>query len=165
MVNLILVVISIALMAAVAAATVSHVSIDSAIRAQMQKDAYQGVIALDASVFRYFDSNRDPEGHVIYPGDGVDLKPVIAPVYGFIPADVRKELTWAVGTGGYQGLPATAICLYPLDAATDNQKFVLEKVRAQLPVGSAFVGAGCGAQANQAGGTHLTYWMPLSHMN
>jgi hypothetical protein len=32
-------------------------------------------------------------------------------------------------------------------------------------VGSAYIGAGCNATSNVAGGGALTYWIPLAHVN
>jgi hypothetical protein len=165
MANLILVVISIALMVAVIMATVPTISADAMVRQSIQREADYGIRLLEAGTARYLDSNRDPQGNIIYPGDGVNLKGAIAPAHGFFPSDVRGELTWSVRTGGFQGLPAVAICVFPIAASTDIQRSALEAIQRKLPQGSAVMANACGATTNSANGTALTYWMVVSHLN
>lgn len=165
MFSLIIIVISIGLMAAVLAATLNYVPMDAQLRQQMYKEAERGVKALDCAVTRYLDANRGSDGNIIYPGDDVALSSAVTPAYGFMPANVRKDMTWQVVTGQVSGMPAVGICLYPVSGATTLQREVLLKLQAQLPVGGAYVGAACNATANTAEGAALTYWVPLAHVN
>lgn len=165
MFNLILTVISIALIAAVTAATVSYAPIDAQQRQQMQKEADRGIKALECAVTRYLDANRGTDGNIIYPGDGVNVINNVTPAYGFLPSDVRKEMTWSIQTGQVSGMPAVGICLRPIAASTTMEQDVLAKLQNRLPVGSTFVGAACNSTSNVAGGGYLTYWVPLAHVN
>lgn len=166
MVSLILVVISIALLASVAAVTINYVPADALVRQQMQKEAEAGLQTAINGVGRYLNSTRDGSGNIIYPGDGVNVAPLFAPNYGFLPPDVRKQMTWEVMAAHMTPeLPAVAICLRPIDISSSTQVETLEQLRSRMPVGSAFVSTACGATSNTAAGTHLTYWMPLSHIN
>lgn len=165
MFSIILTVIAIALMAAVTAVSLNYVPLDAQMRAMIQHDAAQGIKALDCAVSRYLDGNRDSSGNIIYPGDNVNLVPAVTPGYGFLPANVRKQMTWAITTGELNSMPAVGICLKPIGASTPIQQQVLANLQAQEPVGSTFVGTGCNATANVAGGTTLTYWIPLAHIN
>lgn len=166
MVSIILVVISIALLASVAAVSMNHIPVDAYLRQQMMKEAEAGIQMASNGVGRYFNSHRDTSGNIIYPGDGTNLAPLVAPSYGFMPPDIRNELTWELTAAKLSPeLPAAAICIRPLTASNALQQDVLEHLRAQLPVGSAYVGTACGATSNIVGGTHLTYWVPLAHIN
>lgn len=166
MVSIILVVISIALLASVAAVSMNHIPVDAYLRQQMMKEAEAGIQMASNGVGRYLNSHRDTSGNIIYPGDGVNLAPLYAPNYGFLPQDIRKELTWEVTAAKLSpDLPAAAICLRPVSTSSALQQDVLERLRAQLPVGSAYVNTGCNATSNVVGGTHLTYWLPISHIN
>jgi len=165
MFSIILVVVAIGLMAAVTAVSLNYIPVDAQMRALIQKDANTGIKALECAVTRYLDANRGTDGNIIYPGDGVNLVPAVTPAYGFLPANVRKQMTWQVATGTVSGMPAVGICLRPINASTTIQREVLSNLQTQLPVGSTYVGAGCNATANSAGGVALTYWIPLAHVN
>ncbi len=166
MVSLILVVISIALLASVAAVTINHIPADALVRQQMHKEAEAGLQTTINGVGRYLNSTRDGSGNIIYPGDGVNVAPLFAPNYGFMPADVSKQMTWEVMTAHLnQDLPAVAICLRPIDISSTTQVETLEQLRGRMPVGSTFVSNACGAISNTVGGTHLTHWLPLAHIN
>lgn len=165
MFNLIITVITLGLMAAVAAATINYIPVDAQLRQQMHQEADRGIKALERAVTRYLDTNRGPDGNIIAPTDGQDLVNVVTPQYGFLPADVRKEMTWAVTGGTVSGMPAVGICLRPLAASTPMQREVLVKLQAQLPVGSTFVGPACNATADSTNGAFLTFWVPSMHVN
>jgi len=166
MASLILVVISIALLASIAAVSMNHIPVDAYLRQQMMKESEAGIQMVSNGVGRYLNSHRDVEGNIIYPGDGTNMVPLVSPNYGFMPPDVRKELAWEVTAAKLSPeLPAAAICLKPRTASNALQQDVLERLRGQLPVGSAYIGTACGATSNVVGGTHLTYWLPLSHIN
>lgn len=163
--NLILVVISIALMAAVAAAGINHIPADAYMRQIMLTQADTGIQSLKGTVERYLNANRDVNGDIVYPGANIDLEPSLAPAYGFIPSDIRSELTFDVKTGAVYGLEAVGICVRPVAQATDDQRKVLDALQSRLPVGSSFVGSGCNATTNATGGDSLTYWVVLNHLN
>lgn len=165
MAQLIVVVISIALMAALAAATFNYIPADAVLRQLVQKDAAAGLQQLQGGATRYFDAHRSPDGNIIYPGDNLDLKGLLAPQYSFIPADVRGEMTWDIRTASYNGLPAVAICVRPLGQSNPLQRGALENLQRTLPLNSAFVANTCGALSNQADGQALTYWLVLEHIN
>ncbi|KVP16992.1 hypothetical protein [Burkholderia ubonensis] len=165
MFNLILVVISIALIAAVTAVSLNYSPMDAQMRQLMQKEADRGIKAIECAVTRYLDANRGTDGNIIYPGNGVNLIPAVTPAYGFLPANVRKEMTWEITTGQVSGMNSVGICLRPISASTAIQRDVLNNLQGQLPVGSAYVSSGCNATSNVAGGGYLTYWVPLAHVN
>lgn len=165
MFNLIIIVITLGLVAAVTAATLNYIPIDAQMRQLMQKDADRGIKALECAVTRYLDANRGTDGNIIYPGDGVNVLNNVTPAYGFRPADVRNEMTWAVQTGPVSGMPAVGICLRPIAASTAMQQEVLLKLQNLLPVGSTFVGSACNATSNVTNGGYLTYWIPVAHVN
>ncbi|MBU9200008.1 hypothetical protein KTD31_01145 [Burkholderia multivorans] len=165
MFNLIFTVIGLALTIAVTTVTANYIPWTAQSRHMMQVEAAGGLHSLEGSVTRYLDAHRDSNGNIIYPGDGVNLAPAVAPTYGFIPADVRKQMTWSLTTGTMDGLPSVGICLRPIGAGTVDEQVVLANLKTQLPVGSAFIGTGCNAVADAAGGSTLTYWVPLAHVN
>jgi hypothetical protein len=165
MFSLVIIVVTIGLLAAVAAATVNYMPLDAQLRQQMFKDADRGVKAIECAVTRYLNDHRDGTGNIIYDGDGVNLVNTVMPKYGFLPAEVRKEMGWEITTGQVSGMPAVGICLRPTVASTPIQREVLGKLQAQLPVGSAYVASGCNATTNVANGAYLTYWVPLAHVN
>ncbi|WP_434716171.1 hypothetical protein [Paraburkholderia sp. A3RO-2L] len=165
MFNLILTIVGLALTVAVSAVTVNYVPWTAQTRHMMQVDATDGLHSLEGSVTRYLDAHRDSSGNIIYPGDGVNLAPAVAPTYGFIPANVRKQMTWSVTTGTMSGLPSVGICLSPIGASNADEQAVLANLQTQLPIGSSFVSTGCNATSNVAGGAALTYWIPLAHIN
>lgn len=165
MAQLIVVVISIALMAAVAAASFNYIPADAVLRQLLQREVAAGVQTLQGGATRYFDAHRDAKGNIIYPGDGVDLKGFVSPLYGFIPADVRGEMTWDMRTASYNGLPAVAICVRPLAESNPLQRSAISNVQRNLPLNSAFVANSCGVTNDQADGQALTYWVVLEHIN
>lgn len=165
MFSLVFVVIGIALFAAMTAATLNYSPLDAQLRMMMQKEGDRGIKALECAVTRYLDANRGTDGNIIYPGNGIDLAAAVTPAYGFMPANVRKEMTWEIATGQVSGMNAVGICLRPISTSNAIQQDVLVKLRNQLPVGSAYVGTGCNAVADAANGTALTYWIPLAHVN
>lgn len=165
MAHLVLVVISIALMAAMAVATISHIPADAVMRQSLQKEVDYGLRLLEFGVTRYLDAHRDTEGNIIYPGDGVNLKPLLTPQYSFIPANVRGDLTWEAVTAPYQGQPAVSICARPVGSSTGSYRVALENIQRTLPVGSAFVSSACGATTNDPAGDRITYWVVVSHVN
>lgn len=165
MVSLILVVISIALLSAIVMTAVPHISMEALERQTIQKEVDHGVHLLEAGVVRYLDANRDVAGESIYPGDNVTLTGTLTPQYGFVPADVRAQMTWRVQTGYLQGQPAVGICVYPITSTSAAQQASLLNVQRKLPKGSAFVAGGCNATNNSVEGTSLTYWVVLSHLN
>ncbi|KVP75151.1 hypothetical protein [Burkholderia ubonensis] len=165
MFSLIIVVISIALVATITAVTMNYSPLDAQMRMLMQKEADRGIKAIECAVTRYLDANRGTDGNIIYPGNGVNLVAAVTPAYGFLPANVRTEMTWEITTGQLSGMNAVGICLRPIAASTTMQRDVLGKLKAQLPVGSAYIGSACNATADAVGGTNLTYWVPLAHVN
>lgn len=165
MVSLILVIVSIALMAAMLAATMPVISVDAVTRQSLQKDTDYGLHLLEFGVIRYLDAHRNAEGNIVYPGDGVNLKAALYPMYGFVPADVRNELTWDVTTGTLAGQPAVGICVYPKGVVTDIQRHVLANIQRTLPLGSAYQANACRATSNSSDGAALTYWVIVAHVN
>jgi hypothetical protein len=165
MFSIIFAVIAIGLLAAVTAVSINYIPMDAQMRALIQKDATTGLKSLECAVTRYLDANRGTDGNIIYPGDGVNLLSAVTPAYGFLPADVRKQMTWQIATGTVSGMPAVGICLRPINTSTPLQREVLANVQTQMPVGSAYIGSGCNATANVAGGGSLTYWIALAHVN
>ncbi len=165
MFSLIIVVISIALLASITAVTINYMPVDAQQRQLIQKEAEYGFKSLEGSVTRYLKANKDGAGNIIYPGDGVNLMSVVAPTYGFLPADVRKQMTWEITTGQVSAMNAVGICLRPTAESTNIQREVLTHLKDQLPVGSAYLGSACNATSNVVGGSHLTYWIALQHVN
>lgn len=165
MAQLIVVVISIALMAALAAASFNYIPADAVMRQLLQKESAAGLQQIQAGVTRYFDAHRDTDGNIIYPGDGLDMAPLFAPQFGFMPANVRGEMTWQARTASYGALPAVAVCVYPISGSTELQRTALTNIQRTLPLNSAFVANSCGATSNQTDGQALTYWIILEHFN
>lgn len=165
MVSLILVIISIALMATMLTATISYLPADAVYRQSIQKETDYGIRLLEMGATRYMDGNRGSDGSIIYPGTGVDLKPLIYPQYGFIPQDVKQSITFSVITASYGGAPAVAICAYPKDTPTDSTRRIMANLRSAMPQNSAYVANSCGATADVANGAYLTYWLVISHIN
>lgn len=165
MFSLIFVVISIALIVALAASTMNYIPVDAQMRHQIFKEADRGIKAIECAVTRYLDANRDSSNNIIYPGDGVNLVSAVTPAYGFLPADVRKEMTWEIKTGQVNSMPAVGICLRPVAASTPLQREVLSKLQTTMPVGSTYIGAACNSTSNVANGVAMTYWIPLAHVN
>lgn len=164
MFSLILVIISIALFVAFLTATSNHIPVDVYIRANIQMGVQQGIKSLEGTATRYFLSTRDHEGYISYPGNGVNLMTVATPGFGYRPANVRGAITWEMTTGSFMGMEAVAICVKPLNSFTDLHAGAIEAVQNSLPPQSSFRSSTCGATSN-SGGTHLTYWVPLAHMN
>jgi hypothetical protein len=162
MFSIILVVVAIGLMAAVAAVSINYIPMDAQMRALIQKDATNGFESLEGAVTRYVVANRATDGTIPYPSD---FMAAVTPQYGFRPADVRKQMTWELASGTVLNMPAIGICLRPINTSTPLQREVLGNIQAQLPVGSAYVGTGCNATANAAGGGALTYWVVPAHIN
>lgn len=165
MYNLILIVVSIALAASLLSISMVSLPADALLRQSLQKEAAHGVQLLEAGVVRYLDANRDADGNIIFPGEGVDLRPALYPMYGFIPADVRNELTFEITTGRVAGMSAVGICVRPVAQSSAVQQAALESIQRTLPQASAFLGAGCNATASSSGGIALTYWVILNHIN
>lgn len=166
MFSIILVIISIALLASVAAVSINHVPLEAYQRQLLQKEAQAGLEVIEKGVGRYLNSHRDGSGNIIYPGDGVNMVPLFAPSYGYLPADVQKQMTWEVVAARMAvDMPAVSICLHPIDFPTPLQQTTLAEIKARLPMGSAFLSTDCRATADSADGTHLTYWLPISHIN
>lgn len=165
MFSLIFVVISIVLVVAFTASTLNYIPIDATLKHQMFKEADRGIKAIECAVTRYLDANRDTSSNIIYPGDGVNLVNAVTPAYGFLPANVRKEMTWEITTGQVSSMPAVGICLRPVATSSAMQRDVLTKLQTSLPVGSTFISSACNATSNGANGAYLTYWVPLAHVN
>ena len=181
MFSLIFVVISIGLIVALTATSLNYMPLDAQMRQQMFKEADRGIKALDCAVTRFMDDWRYAPDSDIKPLPAGDISAKIAPAYGFMPAAVRKEMTWEVSTGVLAGTAtptpanpnptaaasgeAVAICLRPISSSTPMQREVLAKLQAQYPVGSTFIGSACNATANVVNGAFLTYWVPASHVN
>lgn len=180
MFSLVIIVITIGLMAAVIATTINYVPMEAQQRQQMSKEVDRGIKALDCAVTRYLNSWRYAPDSDIKPLPAGDLSAVVAPAFGFMPAAVRKELTWAVTSSTLPGTAvptpanpgsasatgaAVAICVRPISSSTPLQREVLALLQTQYPVGSAFIGSACNATANVANGAFLTYWVPASHVN
>lgn len=165
MFSLVLSIIGIALFAAVTATTLNYIPAEAHMRQLLQLDAERGLKSLENSTTRYLDANRDVNGNIVYPGAGINLVSAVTPAYGFLPAAVRKEMTWDVETGSLGGMPAVGICLKPIGSSTTGQRVVLLNLQAKMPVGSTFVAPNCYATSNTGEGSHLTYWLPLAHIN
>jgi len=166
MFNLIVIVVTLGLVAALTAATLNYVPLDAQMRQQMYKEADRGIKALECAVTRYMDAQRSVAGGPIdmVPASG-NLVSAVTPSYGFLPADVRKEMTWDINAGSVSSMPAVGICLRPIIKSSAMQREVLTKLQSQLPVGSTFVSTGCNATADTVNGGYLTYWIPLAHVN
>lgn len=170
MFQLIILVVTIGLIAAVTATTLSYLPMDAQLRQQMHKDADRGIKALECAVTRYLDAHRDTDpqsptyNKIIDPIVGQDMVPLVTPSYGFLPANVRKEMSWAITGGQVSGMPAVAICLRPVGATNAMEQDVISKLQEQLPVGSAYINNGCNATSNVTGGGYLTYWIPTAHV-
>lgn len=166
MFSLILVVISIALISAVVAASMNYTPMEAYTRQNIVNEAEKGLDSLESGVIRYLDANRDVAGNIVYPGDGVDLVSAIAPLYTFIPGDVQGQLTWSVVTGPYiGGLPAVGICLQPVGVSTDVQVQAMEALQRRSPVGSTFINTACNSTGDSVSGDHLTRWVVVSQHN
>lgn len=162
MVNLILVVISIALLAALTAISISHVPAAALQRQVVFKETTKGLRLLQNANVRYFQAHRDADNKVIFPGADINMLPLLVPTYGFMPANVRSTFTWEAQTGYLFGMPAAYVCVKPLQASPEDRD-VLLPIKALMPLESAYLGNTCGATADFAGGTHLTVWLILSH--
>lgn len=166
MYHLVILVIVLGLYSGISTLFITHIPVSAYIRQAMQEDTLAGVKQLQAGVSRYFHANVDAYGNPIFPGLGVDMAPLLAPTYSFMPAATRGGLVWQVSTGLFSGSNAVAICVFPSATAAnpqpDAQKDVLSKVQLRMPVNSAFLGSNCGASLNSIGGDHLTIWLPVS---
>lgn len=166
MVNLLLVVLSIALLSALTAISIGHVPAAALQRQVLHKETTTGLRLLHNATVRYFETHRDADNKVIYPGANIDMMPLLVPAYGFMPANVRSTFTWEAGTGYLFGLPASYICVKPLNpvsADAEMMREVLKPIRANSPLGSAYMATVCGSNEDSPGGTYLTVWLILSH--
>jgi len=94
------------------------------------------------------------------------VRPNVVPKYLFEPKPLN-DYSWEVVTATMGAdIPAIAICMKP-DSGSTVTPMKLEafkRVQQQFPVGSVFLSDACQAQANsETPGTHITFWVPLSH--
>lgn len=163
MINLLLAVVSIALLAAFSVVAISHTPAAALQKQAIFLEGAHGLARIETGAILYFEFHRDIDGTVIYPGNGVDMKSLITPGYAFWPADVRSTYTWEARTGDYLGVPAMYVCLKPIAAGSKEGQEALVKIQALQPSLSAYVGSACGATSNTEGGQYLTSWLILSH--
>lgn len=164
MFQLILTIISIALFSAFTAASMNYIPVTAKIRETVQVDGLTYIESLEGAVTRYFDATRDVDGNLVYPGNGVNMVPLIAPDYGFMPPQL-VDLGWEVRTAQYNGLDAVGICLRPVGTSISGpSQEALEGIQAKLPAASTFVSTACNATSDTVGGTYLTHWVVLQHM-
>lgn len=164
MVHLIIAVMSIALLSIMAATSIVHIPASAMVRQVLHKESTAGLRQMQNATIRYFETHRDENGVVIYPGSNVDMTSVVYPAYGFLPADVRGTLAWETRTSYLFGYPAVYVCVKPTGQTQEGQE-VLELIKSTLPVQSSYLGSTCGATSDAVGGTHLTFWMVLAHYN
>lgn len=176
MVQLLIVVISIALMAALAVSTLVYVPSSALRHFQLYNDGLKGVKTLEAALVRHVQADwlsADPaQPGYVYPGDGLDLVTGLVPKHTFLPVEPLGEFAWDVSTKscttGVAGCQekSMAICLYLKTATSQGLEdaTVLAKVAARLPQGSTVLSDSCGATAPGSVKTHLTYWVYLSQI-
>lgn len=175
MVNLVIVIISIALTAAILAASLQYIPMDAMQRNQMAVELTASVSEYQAGVGRYLVAQREripPQvagelspGYIIpWVGAGVDLYAQITPKYLFEPKGMPNT-SWQVQTALYGGLEAVAICLQPAPGKqlTPNEQATMARVQAKFRGGSLYLNSTCNATSNVEGGTYLTLWVPISH--
>lgn len=164
--HLVFLIISIVLMSSMTGLAIKYVPSDAYQKQQTYQSLMQGYGSLHESTVRYLQDNRDEQGFLRYPGDGVDIQANVVPAYGFLPVDVSKELTWQVTGGVVYGQQAIGICAKPIGTeVSERTKKAMELVQAQMPQASTFIGSDCNAAENVAGGDHMTYWVILSHLD
>lgn len=120
-----------------------------------------GLLMLEGTVESYLRHSVDPEGRIVYPGDGVNLGMDLAPLHGYIPSDKLYHVQWSVRTGHYRGMPSVGICATPLNNAPVTVK-AIHQVATSLPANYVVLGTDCFAHDSQAGGQTLTYWLAVS---
>src|SRR5690606_27195457 len=130
---------------------------------RLYTESIKGVDKMTAAVTRYLDANRDLDGFAVYPGDGVNMAPLISPDHGYIPPPVRGQFVWEAQAGMYQGLQAIGICMRPIVTPSADELHIINKVRARLPAGATVLANNCYAGSDAIGGATLTYWLPLNH--
>lgn len=165
MYQLVILTVSLALFAVFTATFMNYVPVEAYTRQATQTETLKYLSAMEGTVSRYFNTQRDGSGNIIYPGDGVNLMPIMTPGFGFSPPDIRG-LTWQVTTGTIYGQAAVGICVLPQGgaSATTTQREVMGNIQHSYPVGSTFIGSSCNAGSDVAGGDHMTYWIILRHL-
>lgn len=164
--HLVFLIISIVLMSSMTGLAIKYVPSDAYQKQQTFQGLMQGYGSMHEATVRYLQDNRDAQGLLPYPGAGVDLKDVVFPRYGFLPAKVSSDVTWQVTTGQVYGQQAVGLCAKPVGAElSERTQRAMELVQAQMPQSSTFLGTACNATANVAGGNHMTYWVILSHLD
>lgn len=164
MFHLIIVIISIVLSTSIVMTGVNLIPTEALEKQRVLQQAEKGLDSLEKGVVSYLNWNRDPEGFAVLPGIG-DLKNELSPGYVFYPSPIRGGYTWHVQEGSYKGMPAIGICLKPTETATPNHHAAMETLLTRLPEDSAVLANGCNANTSTAGGTHLTSWIVLDHLN
>lgn len=169
MLHLLLAVVSISLLAAFSVVAISrppeqalHTPAAALEKQAIFLEAIRGLERVETGVILYFEFHRDATGTVIYPGNGVDMKSLIAPGYAFWPADVRGTYTWEARASNYLGESAVYVCLKPIAAGSKEGQAALIQIRDLQPSMPVYAGAACGATSNAEGGQYLTSWLILT---
>lgn len=158
---LLIIVTGLALMAVTVANSVSSFSLEDYEAKYASARVDVGLLMLEGTVESYLRHSVDADGRIIYPGDGVDLRMDLAPLHGYIPSDQMYDIRWSVRTGHYQGKPSVGICAIPAkDSAVIPR--AIKQVALSLPANYVVLASDCFAQASQAPGQALTYWLEVS---
>lgn len=164
MYHLILVITSIILSAAMATAFINYTPLDALNNYRIYAEAQKGVDLAHATIVNYLESNLDENGLVIYPGNSVDMKGLITLEYGYLPSGIKGAYQWAIQSSTYQGLEAIGVCLDPIEAnPSAAMTSALKSAKLALPENSATMNSDCFIGVDSETGTHLTYWIILSH--
>lgn len=166
MIHLILTIISLVLVTATITLTITHIPLSAYEQARMISQTQEGFTSLSSATVRYLNAHRDLEGFIIFPGDAVDMVPLITPDYGFVPAKVLNSFGWQAQSGYYKGLQAVGICLSPLVGAKVDPELVnlLPNIQSRLPEESSVLANSCFTQTDEGGGNSLTHWVILNHL-
>lgn len=164
MFHLIIVIVSIILTSAVVMTGVNYIPSTAIEQERTYNQAIKGIETLEEGVKSYLNWNRDSEGYAVLPGVG-NLKGTLSPSYVYYPPPVREAYSWEVQEGSYLGMPAIGICLSPTSKANKVNQEALERLVSRLPEGSAVLGSACNSTTHTPGGTHLTSWVILDHLN
>ena len=161
MFNLITAVLSIMLVASIAAATVSYIQ-PSAILAQgVRMETINHLKAFQGASSRYMEDHVNEVGQTVLPAPGTNMLAELSPAYMFAPP-APAGYQWSSSTGVYQGAyNGIWVCLQPTDVNEISVKGISSAIK-QFSPAAVFTSNACGASANGAGSA-FTLWVLAGH--
>jgi hypothetical protein len=157
-------ILALATLTAILAATTQYSPVGAMLQTQARIAAKGGMAQIEAGMKRYVRDHLDAAGNPVIPPVGTDLQPLLTPTYMFLPAPPRGT-QWVLRSSSAFGLSAFYACIAPVDSAQaqgDTQR-ALELLKPSFP-GRYFLGNACGVSTEQSGnGSYATYWFIPAH--